>query len=97
MGPKLDSSIGIVCTSYWRCEKDFRGGGTAMNLLYENGIPLLFAIMLSKNVALADMDIDDCIHEDSSEISSDYSQNENEYSFIVGSESKREIIHLFGK
>ena len=57
----------------------------------------LFAIMLSKNVALADMDIDDCIHEDSSEISSDYSQNENEYSFIGGSESEREIIHLFGK
>lgn len=53
--------------------------------------------MLSKNVALADMDIDDCIHEDSSEISSDYSQNENEYSFIGGSESKREIIHLFRK
>ena len=56
---------------------------------------ILFSIMLSKNVALADMDIDDCIHEDSSEISSDYSQNENESSFIGGYQSKREIIHLF--
>lgn len=57
----------------------------------------LYSILLSKNLALADMNMDDCIYDDSSIISFDYCHNENDSSFIGGSESKREIIHLIGK
>lgn len=53
----------------------------------------LISLLQSKNKALEDMNLDQ--DDNDSILSSDYSENEYETSFIGSSDTKREIMQLF--